>query len=148
LTLLSAGRVGRAHGRAGSFYVERPDAPLEPGSEVFVAGERRKVLSHGGTPQRPLVQLAGVEDRGAAVALHGETLLVEGELESGEWLAHELVGCEVQGLGRVARVIAGPSCDLLELADGTLVPLVSDAVRSIDVAGRLIEVDQGFLGER
>jgi hypothetical protein len=28
------------------------------------------------------------------------------------------------------------------------VPLVRDAIRSIDVAGRRIDVDLGFLGER
>ena len=70
-------------------------------------------------------------------------MLVEAELQSGELLAAELVGREVSGLGRVSRVLAGPSCDLLELEDGTLVPLISDAIVSI---GEAIEVDREFLG--
>ena len=35
---------------------------------------------------------------------------------------------------------------VLELEDGTLVPLVSDAVRSVDFAARRIEIDEDFLG--
>ena len=34
------------------------------------------------------------------------------------------------GLGRVARVLDAPSCSVLELEDGTLVPFISDADRA------------------
>ena len=44
------------------------------------------------------------------------------------------------------RVMDGPSCSLLELEDGVLVPFVSDAVRLVDPDGRRIEVDDAFLG--
>jgi len=44
-----------------------------------------------------------------------------------------------------------PSCEVLEVdrPDGSelLVPLVRDAIRSIDVAARRIDVDLRFLGE-
>jgi 16S rRNA processing protein RimM len=44
-----------------------------------------------------------------------------------------------------------PSCEALEVAraDGPdlLIPMVRDAVRSIDVPGRRIDVDLSFLGE-
>ena len=43
-------------------------------------------------------------------------------------------------------VVGGSSCDVLELDDGTLVPLVSDAVTAIDLATHRIEVNRGFLG--
>ena len=46
-------------------------------------------------------------------------------LGEGEWLASDIEGCEVVGLGRVARVLDLPSCAVLELEDGTLVPFVS-----------------------
>ena len=146
MTLVSAGRVGRAHGRDGGFYVERPSEPLEPGTEVTVAGRSFRVVHRGGTADRALIRLSRIADRAAAVALQGETLLVESDLEPGEFLAAELVGCEVSGLGRVERVLAGPSCDVLELADGSLIPLVADAVQSVDTGERRIEVDRGFLG--
>jgi 16S rRNA processing protein RimM len=143
LTLVSAGRVGRAHGRDGSFYVEGAEHPLPADTAVTLAGEERRVTRRAGTDDRPLVRLSGIEARDAAAALHGETLLVEGSLDEGDWLAEALVGREVADLGRVQRVLDGPSCDLLELDDGTLVPFVEDAIRSV---GDTIEVDREFLG--
>jgi 16S rRNA processing protein RimM len=143
---VTAGRVGRPHGRDGSFYVERPAHPLEPGTEVVVADDRRAVERRAGRPERPLIRLNGVDDRSAAAALRGERLIVEAEVGEGEWLASELIGCHVAGVGTVTRVLAAPSCDLLELENGVLVPLVSDAVRSIDPEAGAIEVDLGFLG--
>ena len=81
-----------------------------------------------------------------AAAIGGELLLVAQDLPPGEWLASDLVGCGVDDRGSVRRVLAGPSCDVLELEDGTLVPLVADAVRAVDTVGRRIEVDWDFLG--
>jgi 16S rRNA processing protein RimM len=54
-------------------------------------------------------------------------------------------------VGRVRRMVALPSCEALavERPGGEpelLVPLVRDAVRSVDVAARRIDVDLGFLG--
>ena len=145
MTLVTAGRVGRPHGRDGSFYVEDPSAPLARGSRVTVAGGERDVQRRDGTAERPLVRLAGVDD---PRALRGEPLLVEAELEDDEWLAADLVGCEVEGAGRVARVLDAPSCELLELEDGTLVPFVSDAILSVDVAAGKIRADLEYLGTR
>jgi 16S rRNA processing protein RimM len=143
LTLVSAGRVGRAHGRDGSFYVEGPQHPLPADTAVTLGGEERRVTWRAGTDDRPLVHVSGIEEQAAAAALHGQPLLVEAELEPDEWLATALVGRDVRGLGRVVRVLDGPSCDVLELDDGTLVPFVSDAIRSV---GDVIEVDREFLG--
>jgi 16S rRNA processing protein RimM len=143
LTLVSAGRVGRAHGYDGSFYVERPQHELANGTEVTVDGARHTVERRGGTKDRPLVRLSGVSD---ARPLRDQTILVEADLEEDEWLAADLVGCRVEGLGSVERVIDAPSCPLLELEDGTLVPFISDAIRSVDVEDRRIEANAEFLG--
>jgi ribosomal 30S subunit maturation factor RimM len=59
-------------------------------------------------------------------------------------VASDLIGSAVGGHGRVVRVLDGPSCSVLELSDGSLVPFVRDAIRSVE-SGR-IEVDEGFLG--
>src|SRR5215204_3886802 len=104
---------------------------------VTVAGEERRVIQRAGTDERPLVRLSGIEERAAVVDVHGEPLLVDAELEDGEWLAAALEGREVAELGIVQRVLDGPSCAVLELDDGTLVPFVSDAIRSV---GDVIEV--------
>lgn len=147
-----AGRAGRAHGLDGSFYVDAavPEL-LAVGAEIAVGGRRATVVRRAGTDARPLVRLSGVDDRTAAEALRGAELVAEpGEdaaAVAGEWDASELVGCEVPGIGSVRRVVAGPSCDVLEVGDGgVLVPLVSDAVRRVDPAAGIIEVDLRFLG--
>ena len=145
---VTAGTVGRPHGLDGSFHVLHPTEELSVGTEVEIAGRRAVVERRAGTDDRPIIRLAGVGDRDAAAALVGEQLLVEaGELDEGEYLTADLVGCEVPGVGAVRRVIAAPSCDLLEVGEeGVLVPLISDAVTRIDLEARTIEVDRRFLG--
>jgi 16S rRNA processing protein RimM len=142
LTLVTAGRVGKPHGRDGSFYVEGAAHPLTAGTSVVVADRPHEISRRAGTDTRPLIRLSGLDDPGS---LRGELLLVEAELGEGEWLAADLVGCSVPGRGRVARVLDGPSCSVLELDDGSLVPFVSDAIRSIE--GGEIHLDEHFLGQ-
>ena len=141
---MTAGRVGKAHGRDGSFYVEAAQGDtLEEGATVVLASRDYTIERRAGVDSRLLVRLSGLED---PRPLRGEPLLVEQELGEDEWLAADLVGCSVPGLGRVGRVREGPSCSVLELEDGSLVPFVSDAIVSVDVAAREIEVDREFLG--
>jgi len=156
---LEAGRVGRPHGLDGSFYVTGPRPRLlELGTSVSVAGRTVAIVRRAGTDRRPIVRLQGVEDRLAAEALRGQALAVEQgqapELGEGEWWAHELEGCEVvdgeQLLGTVARLIELPSCEALEVvrdhpAEPLLVPMVKDAIRSVDPSGGRIEVNLDFL---
>jgi 16S rRNA processing protein RimM len=141
LTLVTAGRVGKPHGRDGSFYVESASHPLPLGTTVFLLSLPHAIERSAGTGDRPLVRLSGVDD---PAAVRGEPLLVDEELGEGEWLASELVGAVVRGHGRVQRVLDGPSCSVLELEDGLLVPFVSDAIRS--VRPEEIEIDEGFVG--
>ena len=157
---LQAGRVGRAHGLDGSFYVTgaRPRL-LAIGIPVSIDGHKRAIVRLAGIAKRPIVRLEGVEDRSAAEALRGLPLTVDElnvpVLSKDEWWAHELEGCAVRDgereVGIVGNMLELPSCEALEVkgADGRelIVPLVRDAVRSVDVAARLIEVDMGFIGE-
>ncbi len=58
-----------------------------------------------------------------------------------------------QRVGVVSRLLALPSCEVLEVqrpdrAGELLVPLVRDAVRAVDVERREIDIDLRFLGER
>jgi ribosomal 30S subunit maturation factor RimM len=54
-------------------------------------------------------------------------------------------------IGVVRRMLALPSCEVLEVAredlDDLLVPLIADAVRSVDIVAGVIEIDLAFLGE-
>jgi 16S rRNA processing protein RimM len=143
LTLVTAGRVGKPHGLDGSFYVEGPQHSLPEGCSVVVASTPYTVERRAGTDDRPLVRLSGISD---ARPLRDEVLLVEGELEEGEWLAADLVGLTVPGMGRVARLVDAPSCTVLELEDGTLIPLVSDAIERVDIEAGEIRVNRSFLG--
>jgi len=158
---LEAGRVGRAHGLDGSFYVTHARALLlAQGTEVTLAGSVRRIVRRAGVEQRPIVRLAGIEDRSAAEALRGEPLTVPRAqapaLGEGEWWASELVGCEVcdgeRLLGTVASLLELPSCEALSVRRGDgeelLVPMVRDAIREVDVAAGRIEVSLDFLGER
>jgi 16S rRNA processing protein RimM len=157
--MLVAGRVGRPHGLDGSFHVvdARPDL-LALGA-VTLGDRSLRVLRRAGTDERPILRLEGVADRGAAESLRGSALLVDRAevpvLEEDEWYAEDLEGCLVvdgdRSLGRVRRLLALPSCEVLEVeragAPDLLVPLVRDAVRSVDVTARRIDVDSAFLGE-
>jgi 16S rRNA processing protein RimM len=140
LTLVTAGRVGRPHGLDGSFYVEEPKHELPVGTRLVLGDRELTVERRAGTDERPLLRLTGLADPREA---RGELLLVEVELEEGEWLASDLEGRTVPGHGRVTRVLDGPSCSVLELSDGTLVPFVSDAIRSVE--GGEILLDEDFL---
>jgi 16S rRNA processing protein RimM len=144
--------VGRAHGLDGSFYVDSAEHGFPEGTELDVGGQRAVVERRAGTDARPIVRVSGIGDRAAAEALRGQALVAAVEADAGEadgqeWEVAQLVGCEVPGVGTVRRVMAAPSCDVLEVGDeGVLVPLVSDAIRSVDVDARTIEVDRRFLG--
>jgi len=157
---LRAGRVGRPHGLDGSFYVREPSPSLlDVGARVVVDGVEWTIARRAGDDRRPIVRFEGHEDRAAAEALRGHELMVQRteapELEADEWWAEDLEGCAVQDderfVGTVRRLLAFPSCEVLEVArpDGApdlLVPLVRDAVRSVDTERKRIDVDLRFLG--
>jgi 16S rRNA processing protein RimM len=148
--------VGRPHGKDGAFVVSEPTERLrllDPGRHLFVAGRERTIEWRKGTRERPVVKLAGVDGR----QLRGQPISVPrsalGRLTETEFLVDDLIGADVfdadRRLGRVTDVLLLPSTDVLEVDRGEgeplLVPLVGDAVRSIDRARRRIDVDSGFL---
>jgi 16S rRNA processing protein RimM len=105
------------------------------------------------------VRLEGFEARDAVEALRGEPLMVPRleapELGEDEWWEEDLVGCLVRDgertVGIVSRLLGLPTVDVLEVdrSDGApslLVPLISDAVRSVDPDQKVIEIDLEFLG--
>jgi 16S rRNA processing protein RimM len=157
---LRAGVVGRPHGLDGSFHVREPTPGLlDVGARVTAGGREWTIARRAGDDRRPIVRLDGCEERDAVEALRGEPLMVPRSqapgLDENEWWEEDLVGCAVHDgerqVGIVRRLLGLPSVDVLEVSrvDGgadILVPLVSDAVRSVDVERKAIDVDLRFLG--
>lgn len=151
---LSAGRIGRPHGLDGSFHVLDPSPDLLGiGVRVFLDGEPTEIVGRKGTDAAPILRLAAAADRDAVAGLGGRELMVAREvapaLRADEYWAVDLVGCLVRAggrtLGPVESMVAYPSCEVLVVGEH-LIPMVRDAIRSVDVSAKRIEVDPQFLG--
>jgi 16S rRNA processing protein RimM len=130
---------------------------LEPGRTVSIAGRELVIEWRRGTREHPLLKLDRVRGRGEAKGLRGQSITVPrdtlGPLGEGEFLVDDLIGCDVydgaRRIGRVRDVLLLSSADLVEVErDGEeplLVPLVHDAVRSVDLEARRVEIDTAFL---
>jgi 16S rRNA processing protein RimM len=149
--LVPIGRVGRPHGLDGSFVVERPsenERLFEPGTTLLAGGMPATVAGRKRSGGRLVIKLDPPAERGADLAVRRSELP---EPEPDSYYAFQLVGLVVvdeegRELGSVVEVHPGVANDNLELADGTLVPLIGDAVRTVDLdAGRIV-VERGFLG--
>jgi 16S rRNA processing protein RimM len=157
---VTAGRVGRAHGLDGSFYVAEPTSRLLVlDAQLSLAGRTSNIVRRAGTDARPIVRLEGIGSREQAQAVRGQPLLADladaPSLGADEYWAVELEGCTVldgpRTIGTVRRLVGLPSCEALEVAlqDGRqlLIPMVREAIRSVDAQARRVEVDTRFLGE-
>ena len=117
---------------------------------MWVDGAPRMIQRLAGTSDKPIMRLAGCTAREHAEALRGLALELprDESLEEDEFWASDLAGCVVvdgaREVGVVARMIALPSCEALEVGD-LLIPMVRDAIRSIDIEARRIDVDMGFV---
>lgn len=149
--LVAIGRVGRPHGLDGAFVVERAsddERRWRVGATLLVDGEPATVeVSRRVGGGRRAVRLDRPVRRGAELAVRMSDLPAPGP---DSYYAFELVGLAVldeagEELGRVAEVRPGVANDNLELDDGTLVPLIEDAVRAVDVEAGRIVVARGFL---
>ena len=155
--MIDAGRVGRPHGLDGSFHVTRAVAELLSAADaVEVDGRMLAIERRAGTPDRPILRLEGCSRREDAEALRGVALRVDealAPLEEDEYWPHELEGCAVHDgqreVGVVRRMLTLPSCEALEVEQAAggdvLVPMVRDAIRSIDRDAKRIDVDMGFV---
>ena len=105
----------------------RPER-LAPGSVLRTESGTLRVVAARPHNRRHLVAFEGIDDRSKAEALRGLVLQAEPIDDPGETWVHDLIGARVvdqRGVDRgpVASVVANPAGDLLELADGALVPL-------------------------
>lgn len=153
--LLEIGRIGKAHGLRGEVTVlvtsDRPER-TRPGAVWRVSGRDLTVSAIRPFQQRWIAALAGVDTREAAEALSGEVVYAEPITDPDALWVHELVGAELatpdgRTWGRVVAVLANPADDLLELADGALVPVgfVTDASGLPERV--VVDPPEGLLGD-
>ena len=145
------GKVGRPHGIDGAFFVEQPSDDKrwwQTGARFLAGGLPVEVVAHRTSSGRPVIKLEPPAERGALLEVERADLPATGD---DEYYAFELVGLHVveetgRPLGTVKAVTPGVANDVLELDSGLLLPMVEDCVRRVDVAGRRIEVAEGFAG--
>ena len=150
--LVVVGRVGRPHGLDGSFLVDHPSDDLRRfavGARLLVAGAPAEVvLSRRAGKGRVAVKLDRAVSRGAEICVRAEELPPP---DPDAWYAFQLVGLRVEdtqgkSFGEVVNVYPGVANDNVELDDGTLVPLIDDAVITVDPDEGRIVIRAGFLG--
>ena len=152
LPLVEVGKVGRAHGVHGDVYVslltDRTER-LAPGARLLVGEEWCSVTRSRPAGQRWLVHFDGVDDRTHAERLAHRVLRAEPLADRGDgWYVDQLIGANVVDsggtvLGTCVAVVANPAHDLLELADGTLIPVVF--VTEIRQGSISVDLPEGLL---
>lgn len=147
--LVPVGRVGRPHGLAGAFFVERASADPDrfaAGAQLIVGGAPARIVESKRSGGRPVIRLDREVARGAALEVPRSELPPP---DPDSYYVADLVGLEVaerdgRVLGRVADVSPGVANDVIELDSGLALPFVAACVLEIDLEGRTIVVAPGF----
>ena len=145
------GRVGRPHGLDGAFVVEQgsddPDR-FGVGAELYADGISAKIIvSRRVGRGRHAIRLDRTVERGTTLTVLRTQLPA---LPEGEFYAFEIIGLRVEEVGGrqcgiVKDLLPGPANDNLELDDGTLVPMIEDAIAAIDPAEGVVVLNPGFI---
>jgi 16S rRNA processing protein RimM len=129
---LEIGRIGKAHGLRGEVTAvitsDRPERTA-PGAVWILDSGARTVRSIRPFQAKWIAALDGIDTREAAEALTGSVILGDPIDDDDALWAHELLGALVvtpdgTEWGSVTGVYPNPANDLIELADGTLIPTV------------------------
>jgi 16S rRNA processing protein RimM len=145
------GRVGRPHGLDGAFVVEDgsdDESRYAVGATIHVDGQPAiVVLSRRVGGGRRAIRLDRPVERGQQLTIPRGALPPP---EEGEFYTFQLIGLLVEEeggrrLGTVRDVLPGTANDNLELDDGTLVPMIEDAIADIDLEHGRILLNPGFI---
>lgn len=130
------------------------DDRFAPGSELLLAGSRRRVEWSRRRASGFVVKLSGLDSRTLAALHRGGYLEIEEEavrpLPAGRWYHHQLVGLAVfseggDDLGTLTGVLERPANDVwVASREGVehLIPATHDAVIDVDLeAGRVTVAD-------
>lgn len=152
---LEVGRVAKSHGLRGDvlikFTTDRLAERTAVGSRLGIGDNDYVVASAKPYQQQWLVHLEGVDSRDQADLLRSKLIVADPLDDDDALFVHELIGQRVVDQhgtdhGSVVSVLANPASDLLELADGRLVPMVfvrtaTDGVISVEVPAGLLDDD-------
>lgn len=129
--MLEVGHITRPHGVRGDVLVMLTTNRTERLSvgAVLSSDSRELVVAHS-RPHKGswIVGFEGIADRDRAESLSGAVLYAEPIVDPNELWVHDLIGASVvdqHGISRgiVQSVVANPACDLLELDNGSLIPV-------------------------
>ena len=153
---LEVGRIGRAHGLKGEvvvdFITDRVAERTKLGTELWDGDTRLEVVAARPHQTKWLLRFNGVTSRRQAESLRGATLTAPPIDDADALFVHVLIGKSLidqygTDHGPIVAVVENPASDLLELADGRLVPLAfyvasDDAVVSVSVPAGLLDDDE------
>ena len=148
---MTVGRVGRPHGLDGAFVVEQgsDDASrYTVGAVLHVRGVPATVIRSRRVGRgRHAILLDRRVERGETLTIPRADLPV---LAEDEFYNFEIIGLRVEVvggrvLGIVRDVLPGSANDNLELDDGTLVPMIEDAIASIDPTQGVVLLNPDFI---
>jgi 16S rRNA processing protein RimM len=144
---LKIGRVGKAHGLRGDFFVSGRDGPIPNNYREVMIGKSEdsarpaKIEKSGWLSEKPVLKCSLAGDRNAAEELNGQAIWVDEQAikidDASEYLWSDLEGRQVSGsdgacLGRVRSVYNAGAGDVLEIEDskGRVlgIPMVSQYV--------------------
>jgi 16S rRNA processing protein RimM len=143
--------VGRPHGLDGAFVVERPSSDPDRfavGAKLWVGeGPADVVLSRRVGGGRLAIKLDRPVTRGDVLHVRRTELPTP---EPDHYYVFQLIGLEVverdgRSFGRVQDVLPGAANDNLELDDGTLVPMVEDAIAAVELEAGRVVLNPGFI---
>ena len=153
---LEVGRITKPHGLKGDvlvkFVTDRLEERASVGAELTMASGRVLTIERASLHQdRWIVHFEGVDTREAADSLHSQLLFADPLEDTGALFIHEVVGSRlltVDGVdhGVIETVLANPASDLMQLADGRLVPMAfyvshdADSI-TVDVPSGLLDDD-------
>ena len=132
MTQLEIGRIGKAHGLRGEVTAvitsDRPERTA-PGAVWITDAGAFTVRAIRPFQAKWIAALDGVDTREAAEALTGSVITADPIEDDDALWAHELLGATVltpdgTEWGSVTGIYPNPANDLIELADGTLIPTV------------------------
>ena len=130
---LEVGRITKPHGLQGDVLVKYVtnmiEARTEVGAEFTLTNDRVVVIESASLHNdRWIVHFEGVDSRESAQALHSQILFAEPLEDTGTLFIHQVIGKRLRTAdgtehGEIVTVLDNPASDLMELANGRLVPM-------------------------